>query len=100
MARKKRRTSSIASTRITDEELIARLQDQAPDVLTANISELDFDAVVEGVLKESPSDENPHFYCRPCGEYHLKTHPHHAEMKRKQVARQTVKRAEKSARKI
>jgi hypothetical protein len=84
MARKKRRIRSIASTRITDEELIARLQEDAPDVLNARVSEADFDAVVEGILKEPPSSsENPHFYCRPCAEYHLKTHPHFAAMKRR-----------------
>jgi hypothetical protein len=22
-----------------------------------------------------------HFFCRPCGEYHLKTHPHYKEAK-------------------
>ncbi len=77
MARKKRRARTIASTRITDEELIRRLQDYAPGVLTARVVEADFDAVVEGILKESPfSGENPHFYCRKCREYHLKTHPH------------------------
>jgi hypothetical protein len=82
MARKKRKARTIASTRITDEESIRRLEKEAPDVLTARVSEAAFDAVVEGILREPPfSGENPHFYCRPCGEYHPKTHPHHAEMK-------------------
>lgn len=83
MARKKRKPRTIASTRITDEELIARLQDEMPDVLNARVSEADFDAVVEGVLKEPPySGENPHFYCRPCGEYHPKTHPHYSAQRK------------------
>ena len=30
-----------------------------------------------------------HFYCRPCGEYHLKTHPHYRAMKRRAVKRRT-----------
>jgi hypothetical protein len=81
MARKKRRTRTIASTRITDEELIARLQEDAPDMLTTQVSEAAFDAVVDRILKEPPfSGENPHFYCRRCGEYHLKTHPHHTRV--------------------
>ena len=78
MARKKAKPKSIASTRITDEELIRRLQEHAPDVLTARVSEDDFGHVVEGILREPPfSGENPHFYCRKCGEYHLKTHSHY-----------------------
>lgn len=77
MARKKRRAGTIASTRIADEELIERLQEKAPDVLNARVSEADFDAVVEGILKEPPYSENPHFYCRKCGQYHSKTHPHY-----------------------
>ncbi len=82
MARKKRKARTIASTRITDEELIRRLEKHAPEVLTARVSEAAFDSVVEGILKEPPFlGENPHFYCRPCGGYHRKTHPHHAEMK-------------------
>jgi hypothetical protein len=86
MARKKRTARTIASTRITDEELIRRLREEAPDVLTARVSEADFDAVVEGILKEPPySGENPHFYCRPCAEYHPKTHPHHAEMRKRKL---------------
>jgi len=77
MPRKKRRARTIASTRITDDELIARLQEQEPDVLMVRVSEADFDAVVDGILKEPPfSGENPHFYCRKCRQYHLKTHPH------------------------
>lgn len=75
MARK-RRPGTIASTRITDEELIQRLQDEHPHILDAKVSEADFDKVVKQLLNTQPSDENPHFYCRRCGEYHLKTHPH------------------------
>ncbi len=41
-----------------------------------------------GMLKEPPTDEIRHFYCRPCGEYHLKTHPHHAEMNQRKAIRQ------------
>jgi hypothetical protein len=62
---------------IPDDELIARLEDGAPEVLTATIPEAVFDATVKELLKESPTDEVPHFYCRRCGEYHLKTHAHH-----------------------
>jgi hypothetical protein len=84
MARKKAKRKSVASTRLTDAELISRLQSEAPEVLRASIPGEAFDAVVEGLLKESSlSDDVPHFYCRPCGEYHLKTHPHHAEMKKR-----------------
>jgi hypothetical protein len=31
--------------------------------------------------------EISHFYCRPCGEYHHKEHPHYAEMKQRAAAR-------------
>jgi hypothetical protein len=30
-----------------------------------------------------------HFYCRPCGEYHLKTHLHYGAMKRRSAKRTT-----------
>ena len=50
---------------------------KAPEVLSAEISEAAFDAVVEELLRESPSlRDGPHFY-RKCREYHLKTHPHY-----------------------
>lgn len=41
-----------------------------------------------------------HFYCRPCGEYHLKTHPHYEEMRQRARDRQSKpkKRQSKSAR--
>lgn len=77
MARKKKKRT-VAAARVSDEELIARLRKEAPEALTAQIPEAVFDAAVEGLLKESPSaHDGPHFYCRRCGEYHLKTHPHH-----------------------
>lgn len=76
MARKKRR--GVAAIRLTDEELIARLQDKAPEALTATIPEAAFDAAVEGLLKESPALKDVEsFFCRTCGEYHLKNHPHY-----------------------
>jgi len=28
-----------------------------------------------------------HFYCRPCAEYHPKTHPHYRAMKRRATKR-------------
>jgi hypothetical protein len=28
-----------------------------------------------------------HFFCRPCAEYHLKTHPHYRAMKRRKAKR-------------
>jgi hypothetical protein len=81
MARKKRKTRQLAAARIpvSDEEVISRLQEDAPEVLGAKIPEATFDATVGELLKESPlGDEVPHFYCRKCGEYHLKTHPHYS----------------------
>jgi hypothetical protein len=78
MPRSKKATRA-ATTRVPlpDEELIVRLQEDAPEVLTASIPEAVFDATVKELLNESPTDEVPHFYCRKCGEYHLKTHLHH-----------------------
>lgn len=79
MARKKKEARPVASTplRVPNEELIARLQEDVPEVLAAKIPEAVFDATVAELLTESPTDEIPHFYCRKCGEYHLKTHPHY-----------------------
>jgi len=81
MARKKRRKAkprTIASTRISDDELIARLQDKGISAaLDRSISEAEFETIVERLMTQLPSRENPHFYCRKCGEYHLKSHPHH-----------------------
>lgn len=28
-----------------------------------------------------------HFFCRPCGDYHPKTHPHYRAMKRRSLKR-------------
>jgi hypothetical protein len=36
-----------------------------------------------------------HFFCRPCGEYHLKTHPHYRAMKRRKAKK--MRQAEISA---
>ncbi len=81
MARKKRtaKRRSYAAARPTDEELIARLKEEAPEALQGTIPEALFDAAVEGLLKES-TGEVPHFYCRKCGEYHLKNHPHYRDI--------------------
>ena len=75
MARKKRARRG-ATTYSTDEKLIAYLEKNAPEMLESKVSEVSFAAAVEGVLGQEPTDEIRHFYCRPCGEYHLKTHPH------------------------
>ena len=40
-----------------------------------------------------PAQKILHFYCRPCGEYHLKTHPHYRAMKRRAVGRRKTKDA-------
>ena len=34
-----------------------------------------------------------HFYCRPCAEYHLKTHAHYRAMKRRKAKRNKEKTA-------
>jgi hypothetical protein len=34
-----------------------------------------------------------HFFCRPCAEYHLKTHPHYRAMKRRAALRRKAKEA-------
>jgi hypothetical protein len=80
MARKKKKAGKVTTdrARVSDEEIIERLQKHAPEVLNADIPEALFDAAIEGLLGEFPlSKELPHFYCRKCGEYHLKTHPHY-----------------------
>jgi hypothetical protein len=83
MARKKRKVRDATTRpRVSDEELIARLEQDAPEVLAAKMPETVFDVTVKELLKESPTDEVPHFYCRKCGEYHLKTHPHHTAVER------------------
>ena len=35
-----------------------------------------------------------HFYCRPCGEYHPKTHPHYAEQQARAAERRKAKAKE------
>jgi len=66
-----------------DAELVERLRNVAPEVLTANAEPGWFETVADRLLDESAGEERPHFYCRPCGAYHLKTHPHHTEMKKR-----------------
>jgi hypothetical protein len=34
-----------------------------------------------------------HFFCRPCAEYHLKTHPHYRAMLRRKAKRAQEKAA-------
>jgi hypothetical protein len=46
MARK-RRPGTIASTRITNEELIQRLQDEHPHILSATVGHAEFEGVLE-----------------------------------------------------
>jgi hypothetical protein len=87
MARK-RQPGTIASTRITDEELIQRLQDEHPHILNATVGHVEFEAAVGNLIEQLPDDKPRHFYCRPCGEYHLKTHPHHKAMKARRKAKQ------------
>jgi hypothetical protein len=41
------------------------------------VSEEAIGVVIDRLLEE-PSEERTHFYCRKCGEYHLKTHAHHS----------------------
>ena len=48
-----------------DEEPVARLQEDAPEVLAATMPEGAFDVTA----KEPPTDGVPHFYRRECGEY-------------------------------
>jgi hypothetical protein len=74
---KKRRARRGATTYVTDEKLIEYLAEHAPEVLQSKVSESKFGDSVDAILKQPPTDEIRHFYCRPCGEYHLKTHPHH-----------------------
>ena len=92
MAKKKRRARRSTTTYATDKELIANLKEVAPEVLQSRILVTLFGTTVEGLLKESPSDEIRYFYCRPCGEYHLKTHRHYAEVKQRKTNRAHVHR--------
>lgn len=59
-----------------DAELKKRLRDMAPEVLIVEAPDNWFGTITDRLLQKSPDAQNPHFYCRPCGEYHLKTHPH------------------------
>ena len=80
MERKKRKRKRVAATPITDEELIKRLEEEAPDVLKAQMPEALFDEAVDKLLKEAPDAyEKAHFYCRRCGGYHLTTHVHYTD---------------------
>jgi hypothetical protein len=83
---KKRRARRGATTYATDEKLIAYLKEHAPDVLHSKVSEDQFGAAIGAILKQPLTDEIQHFYCRACGEYHLKTHPHHADMKHRKAS--------------
>jgi hypothetical protein len=85
MARTKTRRRKVAATFATDEQLIAHLQDEAPELLRTRVSDDEFETTVGRLLKESPSAQIQHFYCRPCGEYHLKTHRHYREMRKRQT---------------
>jgi hypothetical protein len=41
----------------------------------------------EALLKPNMGRKIIHFFCRPCGEYHLKPHPHYGAMKRRAAKR-------------
>jgi hypothetical protein len=92
MARKQR-PGTIASTRITDEELIQRLQDEHPHILSATVGHAEFEGALGTLTQQLPDEKPHHFYCRPCGEYHLKTHPHHAELGKRQARARKAARA-------
>lgn len=76
MARKKQPKRRATRVPLSDEKLIVRLKRDAAEVLAASVPEAAFEAVVEALAKEVPGKETQHFYCRKCGEYHLKEHPH------------------------
>jgi hypothetical protein len=84
VAKKARRQTG--SARTSDEKLIARVQEKMPDLLTSRVSEEAFGAVVDNLIAMT-GEERPHFYCRPCGKYHEKTHQHYADMKKRRAAR-------------
>ena len=44
-----------------------------------------------------PAQEIRHFYCRPCGEYHDKEHPHFAEMQERAKKRKAKQRKAKAS---
>jgi hypothetical protein len=53
--------------------MIRRLEETAPEVLKAQVTEAVFEVAVEGLIKELPDAyEKAHFYCSRCGRYHLK----------------------------
>jgi hypothetical protein len=58
----------------------------APEVLTAKAQKGWFEAVIDRLLEESSGEDPPYFYCRPCGEYHLRPHLHHTEMMKRKRA--------------
>jgi hypothetical protein len=37
-----------------------------------------------------------HFFCRPCGDYHLKTHPHYREAKLRAAKKKADRETKKS----
>jgi hypothetical protein len=73
---KTRRDRRGATTYATDEKLIAHLAEHRPGVVKLKVPEEGFGATLDAILAQPLTDEIQHFYCRPCGEYHLKTHPH------------------------
>ncbi len=85
MAGKKKRR--ISPAHLPDEELIERVKKIAPEVLETRVPVEAFDRVVHNLATQPPSDERPHFYCRPCGEYHEKTHPHYRAQKQRAAKR-------------
>ncbi len=93
MARKKRRAREGATTYASDKGLIANLEKNGREVLQSRVSEADFERSLDAILSQLPPDEIRYFYCRPCGEYHLRTHRHLAEMnKRKTLPAKSQKR--------
>jgi hypothetical protein len=54
LTKPKARSKRTASVPIPDEELIARLEEKAPEVLSATLDEHTSGAAVEGLLKEPP----------------------------------------------
>ena len=85
MRKRRPRARRGATTYATDEKLIENLVEHAPELLESKVSEAAFEASLDAILQLPVVDQIRHFYCRPCGEYHPKTHPHHAEMKRRKA---------------
>lgn len=48
-------------------------------------------------MKQKYAQRIIHFYCRPCGEYHLKTHPHYREMLKRKEERARQREAKEKA---